>query len=398
MSRRARMLTWCVAAFVALFMLFMVGAITCSIIVNAPGFSPFGDESYSGLPLDLQTEFRPQLPEWSTDGQTIVVTYRGEVFGISVAGAKSWPVVPQADYAQFSPSLSPNGSVAYETYRTSEKLFEEPIERFIETAPLDGSGEVERLYELAKSERGPARPTWSPDGSRIAFIARNLVRQPDKLVVTTPEGEVEGEYVPTPVGRGFMKRIVWSNDGRRIAVWHHDFGLRGVEYGAVTTVRADGSGESRIIDETKGTVSPPEWSLEDARIYFAIQETDESLTEASNSARLLSVSNDGADPDVILDLGSDSTGWFRDIRLSPTGTQLLYHVAQGYLQTELYMANTDGTGLKKLGSGHIAATWSPDGRQVAVFDLEIGQLDLLSPSPEGIDRRVLYQFETSTQQ
>ena len=109
--------------------------------------------------------------------------------------------------------------------------------------------------ELASGARGPA---WSPDGTRIAFVA-------DGLFVVTAEGGVPRRLAPAGEGAA---SVTWSSDGRSIA-WR--------EARTIKVVAADGSAEpfvavrlaqlacaSRAIDSPAGL----DWSRDGARFIF----------------------------------------------------------------------------------------------------------------------------------
>ena len=331
------------------------------------------------------------VPRWSADGRAIVVPFNGEIFGIDTTGVrKPWLVVPEADYWQFHPSINADARVVYEGYRVSGKLFEEPLERFIETAPMDGGGKVKRLYDLPKQEHDPARPAWSPDGSQIAFkVKAERSWELDKVVVINAEGQVLSEHTPVPE-YGPIRRVVWSNDGQRIAIWHH-YRIGQHEHSAISTVNSDGTGE-KLLFEAKATTSAPAWSSDGVRLYFAMWKAVSEIDPASgveaeltDSVQILSLPSIGGKPEVILDLDVSNPGRIWDVQLSPNEEQVLYAVAPGNRFANLNVANADGTFRTELDSHFVGTAWAPDGQQIAVLDLDAGTVDLFTVLPDGID-------------
>ena len=121
-------------------------------------------------------------------------------------------------------------------------------------------------------------PTWSPDGTRIAFTS-NHSEDPDRepggqiFVADAKSGAIE-KAIPTSQGRGRGGRPEWSPDGKWIALLEGDekkYGAYSMEKLAVVPV--DGSAPATLVkaslDLDRG-VSSPRWSADGKSITVLV--------------------------------------------------------------------------------------------------------------------------------
>ena len=198
---------------------------------------------------------------------------------------------------------------------------------------VDGTGAAALTADPAYA----AAPTWSPDGTKIAFESgRNGASE---IYVMNADGSNPVQITST----GASFRPAWSPDGTKIAFTSYRDGNE-----EIYVVNADGSGLVNLTNDP-GDDGDPAWSPDGARIAFrsnrdnAIGFTNIYLMNADGSGVMLL--ND--DPGV-----SDSQpSW------SPDGQQLAvarYWCGEWCLQTVWAMSVLDG-------SAHaISAVWNPD--------------------------------------
>ncbi len=225
--------------------------------------------------------------------------------------------------ADFDPTWSPEGTqIAYRhqagPHTTQTDIFLTAV----------GSGEPTDLtMSRGVSDWGPA---WSPVG---AWIAWNSMRD-------DPRSGVLHGFVMHPDGSG-VRRITdeiwveypaWSPDGRKIAFMAQEPGASGLDpdYN-IYVMNADGSGITKLTDGP-GTEGFPDWSPDGTQIAFSSTQDDCSNTD---------------DPDCL------STG-----DLGPFYA--------------LFVMNADGSGQTRLTDGFAQfMDWSPDG-QFIVFNGQDG--------------------------
>jgi TolB protein len=145
--------------------------------------------------------------------------------------------------------------------------------------------EGRELRQLTRSSTFKAGPSWSPDGTRMAFI---LIQDPQsptspRPTIGTINADGTNERILTPPGRVNVRiepdgaRAVletaddanapaWSPVGDRIAFWS------GIEqrYGQVWVINADGSGSMQLTDDpTHRNSDDPSWSPDGRKILFS---------------------------------------------------------------------------------------------------------------------------------
>jgi dipeptidyl aminopeptidase/acylaminoacyl peptidase len=124
---------------------------------------------------------------------------------------------------------------------------------------------TKKLDRLTAGKTDESTPTWSPDGTRIAFMT-NRAADPDRepsgqiFVVDAKPGSVEQALTP-PASRGSRSRLEWSPDGKRIAFLESDdkkWGAYNMEH--LTVVASDGSAPPARVKATedldRGVSSP----------------------------------------------------------------------------------------------------------------------------------------------
>ena len=252
--------------------------------------------AYGALPCRKGGFFSPprhseHFLEWTPDDARLVFNWGTKIWAIDAAGAdlrqvvEVNPVVRSELYESPAPmdyghhaSVSPDGlRIAYSTceFRTdslaSEFVYYEGDHNLyhyeIATVGMDGESPV----RLTENDHYDHYPEWSPDGTRITFIANSRERESQtdrwRLFTMSPDGS---NVFQVSDKRAAPYPPVWSPDGRRIAfaVEEPSAPYERVVY----TVQPDGSELTRVNRVLRVEGKPaflPSWSPDSAELAFA---------------------------------------------------------------------------------------------------------------------------------
>ncbi len=342
--------------------------------------------------------------DWTPDGLEIVFDDGTAVMMIDVDGSRLRAIVdanPGNGFPyHFHADVSPDGSsivysscqyptdglyVRYRHANLGRRRYPlEGRERYIyeiASVAIDGSGR-RRLTENGNIDH---YPSWSPDGSKVAFT-RDVLHGPFEfgpLRMMEKDGSNEQALVDEQTSfsvpstnryRVTASAPQWSPDGEQLAVAaaEYDQGSR-VHPGAVYVIRADGSGFKKVSD----AVSAPSWSPDGSRLALAKYH--------GRYVVLVTVAPDGSDPQTVATItergifedlvGRLYLSWIDTLAWSPDGTHILFTCDVGLCVVDL-QGDLVGHSLieppprdpPKLSTygGRPQAAWSPDGSRIAV--------------------------------
>jgi Tol biopolymer transport system component len=198
------------------------------------------------------------------------------------------------------------------------------------------------LIRLTHSPAFEFDPSWSPDGTQIAY--------------RSDRGDESEIWVMNANGTG-QRRLTaglspaWSPDGSSIAYSSpgHD---PNPPLSGISIMNADGSGQHRVPNTDGGEY--PSWSPDGKRIAFNSNLTGDHV--------MYIVDVDGSN---LVNLSSVGEGW--QVQWSPDGRSILFtsHRDHPDNYTDVYVMRPDGSGVKRL--THTRAytpAWSPDGSRI----------------------------------
>jgi dipeptidyl aminopeptidase/acylaminoacyl peptidase len=137
---------------------------------------------------------------------------------------------------------------------------------------------TKKLDRLTSAKADEAGPSWSPDGTRIAFMS-NRADDPDRepssqLFVAEAKPGAAEKALTSAASRGGRSRVDWSPDGKLIAFLEGDekkYGAYGMEHLAV--VASDGSSAPARVKATEDLdrgVSAPRFSADGKSITVLV--------------------------------------------------------------------------------------------------------------------------------
>jgi TolB protein len=194
---------------------------------------------------------------------------------------------------------------------------------------------------LTRNEVDDVQPSWSPSGRAVVFS-----RQGDLFTISR-RGRIERRLTRTA-----MREVdaAWSPDGRRLAFEGGRFGRE-----QIYVMRSDGSSRRRITSD-RICARDPAWAERGTRIVFHA---------CTGPTSLMSVRADGTDPRPIAS-NPPSDDFDYQPAVSPDGKRLVFtRTVSETNQTELWIADVDGSHPRRLIRDAAWAVWSSDGKRLA---------------------------------
>jgi dipeptidyl aminopeptidase/acylaminoacyl peptidase len=225
----------------------------------------------------------------------------------------------------------------------------------IYVAPATGAPQVNLTNHAAYD----GTPSWSPDGSRIAFASDR--DGPLDLYLMNADGS---GVVRLHTGVGVAWQPTWSADSTRLAFTclsnaSDPWWATPADTADICTIAADGSGFARLTTEV-GPDLDPAWSPDGTRILFS--------TARFGGQELALMNPDGTGVTQFTFIGSGvSPLWFTGPAWQPSwssdGTRVAFSATEfidfdPWFMTHVIVVNADGTNLVPLAWGH-TPVWRP---------------------------------------
>ena len=199
------------------------------------------------------------------------------------------------------------------------------------TMNADGSGKTVLLRGgVGRGRDGLRTPTWSPDGSQIAFCAAGR-RKPYKIYVINADGSGLEKVTRGP---NVDCHPSWSPDGNRLAM------LTFVPHRwQLATMDPDGSNREVLVD--RGDNDNSDWSPDGSQIVFT-------RTLGQNRSDVFVVDSDGSGRTRLTDT---PRRWEWTPVFSPNGTRIAFVKGQGsnfLARGDIFTMLTDGSGVVRV--------------------------------------------------
>ena len=198
-------------------------------------------------------------PQWSPTGEQILFASDRDRFRLSWdlylmdADGSNVRRIFAKSVDRRSADWSPDGEwIAYNRWEQGKY--------FIYIAPIDG--ETEERMAIGSS------PSWSPDGTEIAFIEGGT-RDPKRISILNVKTGKHKFFFP-PKGPDWVRHVAWAPTGDKFAFsWNKVPG--NFEAETIYIVNRDGTGVRQVINKDGGYAVEPSWSpAADALLYHAL--------------------------------------------------------------------------------------------------------------------------------
>ena len=238
-------------------------------------------------------------------------------------------------------------------------------------------------------------PTWSPDGSKIAFNSNRNIRSFYEIFIMDADG---GNTTKVPSVPGWNGRMDWSPDSTRILF---ETGIKGNF--DIFTISLDGTG---IVNLSKNPSwdGMPNWSHDGTKIVFVSQRDGDNeifVMNADGSNQVQLTHNKTKDitpawsPDgTKIAFVSDRDHSFEvNVKppsqdIEPGSPEFLERAMQSKKIHDIFVMNADGSNpvnITRYPNNDFKPTWSPDGSRIAFISIRDGKRELFSMNSDGTE-------------
>ena len=218
----------------------------------------------------------------------------------------------------------------------------------------------------------------SPDGRRMVFI--RIIEGREQLFIMNTDGTGEKQITRDDADH---EDPAWSPDGRKIAFVLIEGGRK-----IVHIVNPDGSGREAVTPPTQSAIHPS-WTPDGRRILYC---TDDDLRPpVKNSSEIYAVD---VATRAVRTLISGGVNTFPV--MSPDGRRILFRRMIGEMNSEVFVADSDGgnpVNLTRHPSFEGWPSWSPDGRRIAFAGNRNANYQVFLMNADGSDVRLLANTE-----
>jgi TolB protein len=219
----------------------------------------------------------------------------------------------------------------------------------------------------------------SPDGKRLVYIS--VIAGKEQLFAMNVDGSNSAQLTRDDADH---EDPSWSPDGKRIA-----FVLIAGGKNRIAVMSADGSNVEVLTPPEQNTIHP-NWSSDSKQIIYCTN--DDLQPPKKNTAEIYSVEIATKKVTPIITGGINTYGsWSPDMR------QIVFRKIIGEENSEVFLANADGSNQRNLTNNPFFdgwPAWSPDGKQIAFASNRRGHgYQIFVMNPDGSNVRLVANTE-----
>ncbi len=220
--------------------------------------------------------------------------------------------------------------------------------------------------------------SFSPDGKRMVAVALREGRE--QLAIMNFDGGDERALPTTSFDR---EDPAWSPDGRLIAYVSKENNGE-----VIHVMRPDGSNDVALTPSSRRAIHPS-WSPDSRAVLYC---TDDDLSPPKkNDSEIYAVDLAGRRGRAIITGGVNTFP-----NLSPDGRRIVFRKMVGETNSEVWVANRDGSGQRNLTNDPAFdgwPEWSPDGRRITFASNRAGNHKIYTMNRDGSDVQLVADTE-----
>ncbi len=342
--------------FIALFFMIFIFSINCGKDKNKT-IETFSKNTLAGKIIFYASQDRRLFPKY------------GDLYIINADGTNLVKLTSFDDSYPYYSVWSPDKTKILFTRYSSKYIFDQSKIYIINS---DGTG----LTNILNTDSITRGATWSPDGSKIAFVSNK--DGIDAIYIMSPDGTNITKFAD--IGSLIdISTPEWSPDGTKIF-----FSKETLDEDGLFIVNTDGSGITKLLNISVEA----HWSPDGTKIMYVkadknLKDSDIYLIDANGENKINLTNNSDY-------YYSTSPSW------SPDGTKIVYilndinHPLD--LKTELYVINADGTNKNKITNNKYIKNdpdWSPDNKYIIFCAVQDNSLSIYAIKPDGTDQTII---------
>jgi TolB protein len=231
-------------------------------------------------------------------------------------------------------------------------------------------------YQLTHVDTGEPFP--SPDGKQIVFEI--TAEGKEQIFIMKSDGTSQKQITHDAANHDSPS---WSPDGSKIA-----FVSDANDHSVIYIMNVDGTNVERLTDLAADSIHP-NWSADSRKVIYCAD--DDLNPPKKNVSEIYSVDVKSKRVTTLISGGTNTyPSW------SPDGKKIVFRRMIGDMNSEVFVANSDGSEVRNL-TNHMAfdgwPAWSPDGTQIAFSSNRNANYQIFMMNADGSDPHLLANTE-----